>query len=98
MLDYVSEVKSGKRLRDSDDTQEGSWGDVHVAYFVAAFSLELSFLTVLGNYVIVKLWRNDWLECLGLGYEGSHYFRWYLEIVGHCRSSQFLMDLGNVPG
>ena len=70
ILDYfVSEVELGHGLRNSDDGEESSWSDVHVADFLGAFSLELSLLDILGDDVVVQVWWNGWVEGLSMGNE-----------------------------
>ena len=65
----VSEMELGLSLRDTDDGQQGSWGDVHVARFLLAFSLELSLFDVSGNDVVMQVSWDVRVEGLGISDE-----------------------------
>ena len=72
LLNEVSELELSHSLRDSDDSQQGSWGDVGVAQVLISISLELSLLNISRNDVVMELSWDCWVECLGVGNEGSH--------------------------
>lgn len=78
LADGVSEMELGLSLRDTDDGQQCSWSDVHVARFFFAFSLELSLFDVSGNDVVMQIGWNIWVEGLSVGDKGSHDFLVYL--------------------
>ena len=61
-----SEVELGHCLRYSDDSKECSGGDVHVADFLLALSLQLTLLNVASHNVLVKCLRDDRLKLLSL--------------------------------
>ena len=65
----VSEVEFGHRLGNSDDGKERSWGDVHITDKFRALSLELSFLNIFSNNIVVKISGNSWVEGLSVGNE-----------------------------
>jgi len=67
-----SELELGHCLGYSDDGQECTWCDVHVADFVLAFSLELSLFDVSCHDVLVQLSWDLRLVGLCLGNERPH--------------------------
>ena len=62
----VSEVELRQSLANSDDGKQSSGCDVGVAHLGSAFSLELSFLNVSSDDVVVQLCRNRWCESLSV--------------------------------
>jgi len=93
LADGVSEMEFGLRLGNTDDSQQCSWGDVHVARFLFAFSLELSLFDISGNDVVMQISRDVWVEGLSVGDEGTHNI---LADLRFLRSFQSLMDLSYV--
>jgi hypothetical protein len=91
----IPEMEFGLSLRNTDDCEQCSWSDVHVARFLFAFSLELSLFDVSGNDVVMQISWDIWVEGLSVGDEGTHGF---LVDLGTLWSFQFLMNLGNVDG
>lgn len=91
LSNFISEVELGHGLRDSDDSEQGTRSNVHVAYFFLAFSLELSLLDVSCHDILMQLVRNNRFEGLGLGNERPHGLRINL-VFGICNwSMQLLM-------
>ena len=65
LLDHdLSEVELRHSLANSDNGKQRSRCDVGVAHFVFAFSLELSFLNVSSDDVVVQIGRNRWQKSL----------------------------------
>lgn len=62
----ISEVELRHSLANSDNGKQRSRCDVGVAHFVFAFFLELSFLNVSSDDVVVQIGRNRWLEALSV--------------------------------
>lgn len=91
LLRYVvSEMELGHALRDSDDGEQRSRGDVHVADLLLALSLELSLFDIACDDVLMQLVRDHWLEGLCLCDKRSHDLG--INPVGiHDRRVQFLM-------
>lgn len=91
----VTEMEFGHGLRNSDDGEEGSRSDVHVADLRFAFPLEFSFLDVAGHDVLVKFVWDCRLEGLRLGNKRPHNLR--INFIGCVhRCVQLLMDHRNV--
>jgi len=66
LVHNVSEVELCHSLANSDNGKQRSWCDVGVAHFFFAFSLELSFLNVSSDDVVVQLCWNRWIESLSV--------------------------------
>ena len=66
LLHLVAEVELRHGLRDSNDAEQCSRSDVHVADFLLALSLQLTLLDVASHNVLVKCLRDDRLKLLSL--------------------------------
>jgi hypothetical protein len=88
-------VELGHGLRDSNDTEKRSGGDIHIADFLASFSLELPLFNVLGNDVVVEFSRDGRFKCLSVSNERPHYFR--INFYCFFGSFELLMHLRDVP-
>jgi hypothetical protein len=53
LLNGISEVELSHSLRNTDDGQQSSWSNVCVAQIFISVSLELSFLYISSNDVVV---------------------------------------------
>lgn len=98
LLNLGSEMEFGHGLGDSDDSEECSGGDIHVAYLIISFSLEFSFFHVLCHNVIVKLSRNIWVVGLSMRNEGTHRFSFNSPCILVDRCLHGLMDLCDMLG
>jgi len=91
LLNQVSKLELGHGLRNSDDSQQSSWGDVGVTQIFVSISLELSLLNVSGNDVVVELSWDCGVESLGISDERPHGFS--INFVGVLlNKSKLLMD------
>ena len=95
--DLVSEVEFGHRLGYSDDSEQGTRSNVHIAELFFAFALVLSLLDVSRDDVLVKVVRDRWIVSLGLGNKGAHDFCFNFVLV-LLRCIEFLMDPGYMLG
>lgn len=93
-------MELGQRLRQSDNAQQRTRGHVHVAVVRVSVSLDLSFLYVFGNDVIMELGGDDGVEGLGVRDEGSHHVSIDRLVVSvlDVWSSEVLVDASNVLG
>jgi hypothetical protein len=74
LLYSISEVELCHSLRDSYDSEQCSWGDVHVAGLFFSFPLLLSFFNIFCDDVLMKSSWNIWIESLCFCNEISHCF------------------------
>jgi hypothetical protein len=68
----VAETQLSHGLRQSNNSKEGSWRNIHVALFDVAFALEFALLDILCDDVVVQHGRNDRAIFLSVGKERSH--------------------------
>lgn len=74
LVDFVTETEFRHGLSQSDYTKQSSCCDIQVALVLVAITLELAFLDILCNKILVKTMWDSRVKSLSMCNESAHHF------------------------